>query len=132
MIKAKVGDRIDGWLQAALPFLFRYRVNPNLLTVLGALVSLAAAVCLADHLAAELGLGLVPTLAPDAEEEEPPACAGLEMLLPLNEGPEVMRRGPTSSWSRSASRSGRWLGWPSMPRAVVTPFATQRNSTSSR
>ncbi|MGI9592855.1 MAG: CDP-alcohol phosphatidyltransferase family protein [Myxococcota bacterium] len=47
MIKAKVGDRIDGWLHAALPFLFRHRVNPNLLTVLGALISLAAASCLA-------------------------------------------------------------------------------------
>ena len=46
MIKSKVGDRIDGWLHAALPFLFRHRVDPNLLTVLGALISLAAAVCL--------------------------------------------------------------------------------------
>ena len=46
MIKSKVGDRIDGWLHAALPFLFRHRVAPNLLTVLGALISLAAAVCL--------------------------------------------------------------------------------------
>ncbi|HTF36480.1 MAG TPA: CDP-alcohol phosphatidyltransferase family protein [Myxococcota bacterium] len=44
MIKAKLGDRLDAWLQALLPFLFRHRLNPNLLTVLGTLVSLAAAV----------------------------------------------------------------------------------------
>jgi CDP-diacylglycerol---glycerol-3-phosphate 3-phosphatidyltransferase len=44
MIKAKLGDRLDAWLQALLPFLFRHRLNPNLLTVLGTLVSLGAAV----------------------------------------------------------------------------------------
>jgi CDP-diacylglycerol---glycerol-3-phosphate 3-phosphatidyltransferase len=44
MIKAKLGDRLDAWLQALLPFLFRLRLNPNLLTVLGTLVSLGAAV----------------------------------------------------------------------------------------
>lgn len=47
MIKATVGDRIDGWLRTALPFLFTRRVDPNLLTVVGALVSVGAAVCLA-------------------------------------------------------------------------------------
>jgi CDP-diacylglycerol--glycerol-3-phosphate 3-phosphatidyltransferase len=47
MIKAKLGDRLDAWLQALLPFLFRHRLNPNLLTVLGTLVSLGAAVCFA-------------------------------------------------------------------------------------
>jgi CDP-diacylglycerol--glycerol-3-phosphate 3-phosphatidyltransferase len=47
VIKAKVGDRIDGWLHTALPFLFSRRVDPNLLTVLGALISVGAAVCLA-------------------------------------------------------------------------------------
>jgi phosphatidylglycerophosphate synthase len=47
VIKAKVGDRIDGWLKAALPFLFARRVDPNLLTVLGALISVGAAACLA-------------------------------------------------------------------------------------
>lgn len=46
MIKAKLGDRLDGWLQAALPFLFRRRINPNALTVTGACISLLAAVCL--------------------------------------------------------------------------------------
>jgi len=44
MIKAKLGDRLDAWLQALLPFLFHHRLNPNLLTVLGTLVSLGAAV----------------------------------------------------------------------------------------
>jgi CDP-diacylglycerol--glycerol-3-phosphate 3-phosphatidyltransferase len=43
MIKAKLGDRLDAWLQALLPFLFRRPLNPNLLTVLGTLVSLGAA-----------------------------------------------------------------------------------------
>jgi phosphatidylglycerophosphate synthase len=41
------GDRVDGWLHAAFPFLFHKRVSPNLLTVVGTLVSLLAAVALA-------------------------------------------------------------------------------------
>jgi CDP-diacylglycerol--glycerol-3-phosphate 3-phosphatidyltransferase len=44
MIKAKLGDRLDAWIEALLPFLFLHRVSPNLLTVLGTLVSLGAAV----------------------------------------------------------------------------------------
>ena len=47
MIKAKLGDRLDAWLHAGLPFLFRRPVNPNLLTVLGTLVSIVAAVAFA-------------------------------------------------------------------------------------
>ncbi len=43
MIKAKFGDRLDAWLQRVAPFLFRRPVNPNLLSVIGALVSLVAA-----------------------------------------------------------------------------------------
>lgn len=43
MIKAKLGDRIDGWLQRGLPFLFRRPVNPNILTVIGVLITLGAA-----------------------------------------------------------------------------------------
>lgn len=43
MIKAKFGDRLDDLLQRALPFLFRRPVNPNLLSVIGVAVSLAAA-----------------------------------------------------------------------------------------
>jgi len=43
MIKAKLGDPLDAWLQALLPFLFRHPLNPNLLTILGTLVSLGAA-----------------------------------------------------------------------------------------
>ena len=44
MIKEKLGDRLDGWIHAAVPFLFRRPVNPNILTLTGALVSLGAAV----------------------------------------------------------------------------------------
>jgi len=43
VIKEKFGDRLDGWIQAALPFLFWRPLNPNLLTVVGTLVSLLAA-----------------------------------------------------------------------------------------
>lgn len=43
MIKAKFGDRLDNLLQRALPFLFRKPVNPNVLSVIGVVVSLAAA-----------------------------------------------------------------------------------------
>lgn len=43
MIKAKLGDRLDGWLHRLVPFVFRRRLNPNLLTVAGTLVSLLAA-----------------------------------------------------------------------------------------
>lgn len=44
MIKARLGDRLDAWLKAALPFLFRRPLDPNTLTVLGTLVSLGASV----------------------------------------------------------------------------------------
>ena len=47
MIKARFGDRLDGWLEAALPFLFRRPVNPNLLTVIGTLISVGAGVAFA-------------------------------------------------------------------------------------
>ncbi len=47
MIKSRFGDRIDGVIHRLLPFLFRKPVNPNLLTVLGALISLVAAAALA-------------------------------------------------------------------------------------
>lgn len=39
---------------------------------------LAAAVCIAEHLASELGSGLVPKLAEDADESTAETCAGLE------------------------------------------------------
>jgi CDP-diacylglycerol--glycerol-3-phosphate 3-phosphatidyltransferase len=48
MIKEKLGDRLDGWIHAALPFLFRRPLNPNILTVTGTLVSLVAAVSFAQ------------------------------------------------------------------------------------
>ncbi len=47
MIKSLMGDRLDAWIQAALPFLFRRRVNPNVLTVAGTLVSFTAATAFA-------------------------------------------------------------------------------------
>ncbi len=47
MIKSWFGDRVDGVVHRLLPFLFRKRVNPNLLTVRGALISLLAATALA-------------------------------------------------------------------------------------
>jgi phosphatidylglycerophosphate synthase len=47
VIKARLGHRLDGWLQRLLPFLFRRPVNPNLLTVIGTLVSIGAAGCFA-------------------------------------------------------------------------------------
>lgn len=43
MIKSKFGDRVDDFVRRALPFVSRRRLNPNLLTVLGAIVSLVAA-----------------------------------------------------------------------------------------
>jgi CDP-diacylglycerol--glycerol-3-phosphate 3-phosphatidyltransferase len=42
VIKARFGDRLDGWLEAALPFLFRRSINPNALTVIGTAVSIGA------------------------------------------------------------------------------------------
>jgi len=43
VIKAKFGDRLDEWLRRFLPFLFRRRLNPNVLTVVGALICLVGA-----------------------------------------------------------------------------------------
>lgn len=47
MIKAKLGDRLDAVVKAALPFLFLRPLDPNLLTVVGCLVSLGAAAAFA-------------------------------------------------------------------------------------
>ena len=43
VIKDKFGHKLDGWVQRVLPFLFRGRIDPNLLTILGAMLCLAAA-----------------------------------------------------------------------------------------
>ncbi|MDG2334639.1 MAG: CDP-alcohol phosphatidyltransferase family protein [Myxococcota bacterium] len=43
MIKEKFGHKLDQWIQAALPFLFKGRIDPNLLTILGAMICLVAA-----------------------------------------------------------------------------------------
>lgn len=47
MIKSMFGDRVDDVLHAGFPFLFHKRVSPNLLTVVGTLISLLAAVAFA-------------------------------------------------------------------------------------
>lgn len=44
MIKEKLGHRLDDWIRVVLPFLFKRPLNPNVLTVVGALVSLMAAI----------------------------------------------------------------------------------------
>lgn len=46
VIKEKFGDRVDGVVQGAFPFLFVRRIDPNSLTVAGALVCLLAALAL--------------------------------------------------------------------------------------
>jgi CDP-diacylglycerol--glycerol-3-phosphate 3-phosphatidyltransferase len=43
VIKDKFGDRLDGWIQTIFPFLFRRQINPDLLTVFGTVVCVAAA-----------------------------------------------------------------------------------------
>jgi phosphatidylglycerophosphate synthase len=48
MIKQKYGDRIDDWIHAGFPFLFVRPLDPNLLTVIGTLGSVAAAAALAS------------------------------------------------------------------------------------
>lgn len=58
MIKALVGHQFDRVVEAVLPPLLRYPLNPNALTVAGTLVSLGAAVALATGRFA-LGAGLV-------------------------------------------------------------------------
>jgi phosphatidylglycerophosphate synthase len=59
MIKEKFGDRIDDWIHAALPFLFRRPVDPNLLTVLGAFVSVLAAAAFAAGWFVAGGVGIL-------------------------------------------------------------------------
>ena len=47
MIKAKLGHRLDAAVKAVLPFLFHRPLDPNVLTVVGCLVSLGAAAAFA-------------------------------------------------------------------------------------
>ncbi len=47
MIKAAVGDRIDGWIHVAFPFLFWWPIDPNLVTILGAVVATGAGLAFA-------------------------------------------------------------------------------------
>ncbi len=48
MIKEKLGRYLDGWIHTAFPFLFKRRIDPNLLTVVGTGVSLIAAWAFAE------------------------------------------------------------------------------------
>jgi len=59
MIKEKLGDRLDDWIHTALPFLFGRSINPNLLTVVGALVSLLAAAAFAAGWFVMGGVGIL-------------------------------------------------------------------------
>jgi len=43
MIKDKLGHKLDQWIHVAFPFLFKWRINPNALTVIGAGISAVAA-----------------------------------------------------------------------------------------
>ncbi len=47
MIKARFGPRLDRWIHKLFPFLFHRALNPNLLTLVGTLVSIGAAVAFA-------------------------------------------------------------------------------------
>jgi phosphatidylglycerophosphate synthase len=58
VIKSRVGENLDVWIQRLFPFLFRARLDPNALTVAGALVSTAAAAALAGG-SLRLGAGLI-------------------------------------------------------------------------
>ncbi|MDD9852581.1 MAG: CDP-alcohol phosphatidyltransferase family protein [Deltaproteobacteria bacterium] len=48
MIKSRFGFALDAPIQRILPFLFRWRLNPNALTVLGLAISLLGAACFAQ------------------------------------------------------------------------------------
>jgi phosphatidylglycerophosphate synthase len=48
VIKARLGDRLDGWIHGAFPFVFRTSLGPNALSLIGAVVSLGAAWVLAE------------------------------------------------------------------------------------
>lgn len=44
MIKDKYGHKLDQWIQAMFPFLFKRALDPNLLTLLGTAICLVAAI----------------------------------------------------------------------------------------
>jgi phosphatidylglycerophosphate synthase len=48
VIKARLGDRLDGWIRTAFPFVFHTSLGPDALSVIGAVVSLGAAWVLAE------------------------------------------------------------------------------------
>jgi CDP-diacylglycerol--glycerol-3-phosphate 3-phosphatidyltransferase len=59
VIKSKLGEQLESWLPRLLPFLFWRELPPNVLTVIGTLVSVAAAVAFSEgrFLAGALLLG---------------------------------------------------------------------------
>jgi len=48
VIKARLGDRLDGWVRSAFPFVFHTSLGPDTLTLTGAAVSMGAAWLLAE------------------------------------------------------------------------------------
>ena len=50
MLKAKIGKRVDPFVRKVLPFLFKRPIDPNLLTVIGTVICMAAAVLFAFDL----------------------------------------------------------------------------------
>jgi phosphatidylglycerophosphate synthase len=58
VLKSRFGSELDAHIRRAVPFLFHPRVHPNALTLLGTLISLAAA---ADFAAGELPRGALLT-----------------------------------------------------------------------
>ncbi len=42
MIKSMIGERLDRWVRAVSPFLFRLKLNPNVLTCAGTAISLGS------------------------------------------------------------------------------------------
>jgi len=44
VIKDKYGHKLDQWIQAIFPFLFKTKIDPNILTVLGAAICVCGAV----------------------------------------------------------------------------------------
>jgi len=59
VLKERLGQRIDHWIRLGLPFLFKRPLNPNWLTVTGALVSLVAALVLAQGYFLAAGIGIL-------------------------------------------------------------------------
>ena len=62
MIKATVGKNLDVWIRRLFPFLFWARLDPNALTVAGALVSTGAAALFAAGSPRQAGVVILANL----------------------------------------------------------------------